>query len=101
MKPLIADALQAYVKAAMPVENGLAPRQTDSAAFSDLVADAARSALETGHKAERMTAAAVDGKAELAEVVAAVSNAELTLQSVVAIRDRIIQAYQEILRMPI
>ena len=31
----------------------------------------------------------------------AVTNAEITLQTVVSIRDRVIQAYQEILRMPI
>ncbi|MEM6903398.1 MAG: flagellar hook-basal body complex protein FliE, partial [Pseudomonadota bacterium] len=34
------------------------------------------------------------------DVVMAVNNAEITLQSVVSIRDRVISAYQEILRMP-
>jgi flagellar hook-basal body complex protein FliE len=40
-------------------------------------------------------------EAELTDVVTAVSNAELTLQTVVTIRDRVIQAYQDIIRMPI
>ncbi len=35
------------------------------------------------------------------DVVQAVSNAELTLQTVVAVRDRVVNAYQEIMRMPI
>ena len=101
MKPMIADAINAYANAATQAGNGLSPRQGDGGVFAELVADAARSAVATGHKAEAMTAAAVEGKAELAEVAAAVSSAELTLQSVVAIRDRMIQAYQEIIRMPI
>lgn len=101
MTPVIADAINAYTNAATQTGNGLSPREGDGSAFADLVADAARSAVATGHNAESMTAAAVEGKAELTEVVAAVSSAELTLQSVVAIRDRMIQAYQEIIRMPI
>jgi flagellar hook-basal body complex protein FliE len=35
------------------------------------------------------------------DVASAINNAELTLQSVVTIRDRVIQAYQEVSRMPI
>ena len=48
-----------------------------------------------------MSRAAAAGKADVNEVITAVSEAELTLQTVVALRDRVIQAYQEILRMPI
>ena len=45
--------------------------------------------------------AGIAKQAELADVITAVSNAEVTLQTVVAIRDRVIQAYQDIMRMPI
>ena len=38
--------------------------------------------------------------ANLQEVVEAVNAAEITLQTVVAVRDRMITAYQEIIRMP-
>jgi flagellar hook-basal body complex protein FliE len=44
---------------------------------------------------------ALAGQADLTDVVIAVTNAEVTLQTVVAIRDRVIQAYQEIIRMPL
>ena len=44
---------------------------------------------------------ALAGKADLADVVTAVSNAELTLQTVVAVRDRVVAAYLDILKMPI
>jgi flagellar hook-basal body complex protein FliE len=69
--------------------------------FASLVADAAKGAVASGYKAESMTKLAIAGKAELADVVSAVSSAEVTLQTVVGVRDKMINAYQEILRMPI
>lgn len=69
--------------------------------FAQLVQDVAQNAIETGKNAERLSAAAIQDKAELTEVVTAITNAEVTLQTVVAVRDRIINAYQQILRMPI
>lgn len=52
-------------------------------------------------KGEAVSAKAAVGKADLTEVVTAVTNAEVTLQTVTAVRDRVVNAYQEILRMPI
>ena len=69
--------------------------------FAKLVQDFAQNAIETGKDAERLSAAAMQDKAELTDVVTAITNAEVTLQTVVAVRDRIISAYQQILRMPI
>jgi flagellar hook-basal body complex protein FliE len=69
--------------------------------FGDMVENGLKSAVEIGNNAERMSAAGIAGKAELADVVTAVNNAEITLQTVMAIRDKVIQAYQEIVRMPI
>ena len=57
--------------------------------------------VEAGKAAELATASAVAGEADLTDVVTAVSNAEMTLQTVVTVRDRVVAAYQEILRMPI
>jgi len=51
--------------------------------------------------AETVSAGAVAGNADLVDVVTAVSNAEMVLESVTAVRDRVISAYQEIMRMPI
>ena len=44
---------------------------------------------------------ALSGGGNLTEVVTALSRAELTLQSATAIRDRVVQAYQDIIKMPI
>ena len=54
-----------------------------------------------GKTSEQAPAAAAAGKADINSVVVAVAEAELTLISVVAIRDKVLQAYQQIMRMPI
>ena len=72
----------------------------EAPSFQELVGTAASEAMNTMREGERMSAAAVAGNADLTDVVMAVNNAEITLQSVVAVRDRVISAYQEILRMP-
>ena len=41
------------------------------------------------------------GGGNLTDVVTALSRAELTLQTATAIRDRVVQAYQDIMKMPI
>lgn len=69
--------------------------------FQDLMTDIADTVAETGAEADHQTKLAVTGKADLNEVVMAVANADVALQTVVAVRDRVIQAYQDILRMPI
>jgi flagellar hook-basal body complex protein FliE len=69
--------------------------------FKELITDVSNSMLDAGAKSEQMTAQAMTGKADLNEVVMAVANADVALQTVVAVRDRVIQAYQDILRMPI
>jgi flagellar hook-basal body complex protein FliE len=43
----------------------------------------------------------VQGKAELIDVATAISAAEASLETVMAVRDQVISAYQEIMRMPI
>ncbi len=69
--------------------------------FADLVNDALSAARDTGLKAEGDAAQALKGEVSLHEVVTSVTSAEVTLQTVVAMRDRVISAYNDILRMPI
>lgn len=77
--------------------------ETDSLkpSFSKLVGDSLNEAASSGYNSESMSSLAIAGKAELHELVTSVSNAELALNTVVAVRDRVINAYQDILRMPI
>ena len=102
MTTSMATAINAYVDAVKSAgAGGAAPEKTPGGNFADMVKSIGESALEAGHKADQMSLAAIDGKANVAEVVTAVANAELALQTVVAVRDQVVQAYQEILRMPI
>ncbi len=69
--------------------------------FSDLLGSALQGAASTGYKSESVSMKALAGKADLTDVVTAVSEAETALNTVVAIRDRVINAYQDIIKMPI
>ena len=69
--------------------------------FGKMVQQAASSVMETLGKSESASLQAVTGKADLTAVTEAVTNAQVALQTVVAVRDRVISAYQDILKMPI
>ena len=96
----IANALAAYDKAARG--GGLDSR--DAAAgpdFADLVKGAIREAAELGERSERVSLSAVNGQGNLNDVVTAVAEADVALKTVIAIRDKVIDSYQQIIRMPI
>lgn len=69
--------------------------------FGDLVGEALNSARNTQYKTEALSVGSVANKAQLHELVTAVTDAELTLQTVVSVRDKMISAYQDIVKMPI
>jgi flagellar hook-basal body complex protein FliE len=86
----IANAIAAYanvgkITAAPGLET---PAASSGTGFADILKSAA-------------SLKAVTGKADLTAVTQAVGNAEVALQAVVAVRDRVIQAYQDITKMPI
>ena len=74
---------------------------TKAGGFADLLKQAATDLSQTTRTAEKMSVAGVSRQAELVDVVAAVTNAEMTLETVVAVRDKVINAYQEVMRMSI
>jgi flagellar hook-basal body complex protein FliE len=96
-----AIAANIYKTAQSGLEKPGIAAEADGPSFGDVMTEAVQNSIKTMHAGEKMSAAAVTGNADLTDVVQAVSNAELTLQTVVAIRDRMLGAYQEIMRMPI
>lgn len=80
---------------------GVGGDEADKGMFGDMVRNAARDSIESVRAGEKASADAVTGKASLTDVVGAITDAELTLQTVVAVRDKMMESYQEILRMPI
>lgn len=93
----IASALKAYSQAPKPGAGGAAAGH----GFGDLLADSLGDAVQAGKVGEQAMAQGAAGKAEMVDVVTAVANAETSMETVVALRDRVISAYQDIMRMPI
>lgn len=69
--------------------------------FGDFMKTMTKTSIETLQQSEATSVAGAKGKASSQQVVEAVMAAELTLNSAIAIRDKMVQAYQEILRMPV
>ena len=65
----------------------------------NMVQDAAKNVIGTESGAEATQLQALTGKVDLSNLVTAVANAELTLNTVVAVRDRVITAYNAIINM--
>ncbi|MDB5511309.1 MAG: fliE [Enterovirga sp.] len=72
-----------------------------ASSFSALLERAVEGVTQSGQKAEAAAMSAAGGKADLVDVVTAVAESETALQTLVAVRDRVISAYEEIMRMPI
>jgi len=74
---------------------------TNGVEFGQLVKTAMVQTEAATQTAETAMTQHMSGQAELIDAVTAIASAETSLQSVIAIRDQVIQAYQEIMRMPI
>jgi len=69
--------------------------------FSNLLETTVDELSKTAQKSDNNVVAMTSGKANIVDVVTAVAETELTVQAMVSVRDRVISAYQEVLRMPI
>lgn len=103
MSTRLTDAISAYKTAANPFASAdkAAGAEETGTDFASVLKDAAKVAVGDAKAAEKASMSAIAGKADIREVVAAVANAEMTLETVVNVRDKVITAYNEILRMPI
>ena len=99
-------AMNAYAAAARSIQDsggGGAASGSGPAAgadFTAMIENAVQGATQQVGQAEQLTAQAALGQAELVDVVTAVSAAEATMETMISVRDEVIKAYQEILRMP-
>ncbi len=75
--------------------------KSQGADFGKFLADQLQGVVETGKKSDQMSLDLVNGKANVVDVVTAISQTELAMESMVAVRDKVISAYEEIMRMPI
>jgi len=84
-----------------PGQGAAPPAATGAGGFGDILKNAMTDAMQASKTAETQIAAQVQGKAELVDVATAISAAQTSLETVMAVRDQVISAYQEIMRMPI
>ena len=92
-----ADAASAYAR----VQQGGIAGAGGVPDFSAVLGRAIQGTVDAGHAADTATVQALSGPANLTQVVTAVSRAEMALQTATAIRDRMVSAYQDVMRMPI
>jgi len=95
------SASRAYQQAAQAARGATGTDGAETADFGSLVQEAIRQAGASATQAEQQALAVAAGQANIVDVVTAIAAAETQLQTVIAVRDQVIQAYQEILRMPI
>lgn len=95
-----AAAAGAYSNTAKIGINTDVSKDTEKGGFGAVLKELAVNSINTLRHSETMSARAVTGEATLPDVVQAVNAADLTINTVVAIRDRLINAYTEIMRMP-
>jgi flagellar hook-basal body complex protein FliE len=89
-------ALTRTAEASSKLDGGARPE----GGFADMLRDAVGGAVNDVRQSEQVGMQAMAGEASLTDVVTAVTNAEVALQTVLSVRDRVISAYQEVLRTP-
>ena len=69
--------------------------------FGAVLKDAIGSVLDAGRKSDAQTVAMATGKANVMDVVTAVAETDVAVSTLVSVRDRVIQSYEDIMKMPI
>ena len=98
----IAQAANAYSATALNAVNKVAGAgsPTDNAgssAFGDLVKQGLQNAVDLQHKSETISGKALAGKADMTDLLQATTDAQLALNTVLAVRDKVVQAYNSIM----
>lgn len=96
-------AANAYASLARIVDVGSAAKtsETGGQSFAAMLKDSIGSVIEQGKKSDSQSVAMASGKANVVDVVTAVAETEVAVGTLVSVRDRVIQSYEEIMRMPI
>lgn len=97
IKATLASQIYNQVRAAVRPEAAADPVRASGAAFKVAATDF----METLRQSEETVKAGLAGRADPQAVVEALAATELAVQTAVAVRDKVVEAYQEILRMPV
>ena len=88
-------------QAAKPATDLTALAPSSGQNFADMLASQVQGVVDSGKTSEAMAMDMVNGKANVVDMVTALSETEIAIESMVTVRDRVISAYEEIMRMPI
>ena len=91
----------AYAAIQGGIAGGTAPTQTGAVSFGSALQGAMSNLMDLGHQADTKSAQAITGSGSLTDVVMAVTKAEMALQASVTVRDKVISAYQDVMRMSV
>lgn len=69
--------------------------------FASLLAETVQGVVDEGRRSEAVALDMLSGKANVVDMVTAISQTEIAIETMVTVRDRVISAYEEIMRMPI
>lgn len=97
----IANAANLYSRTGSLQGGGNIGGGQDEVNFGDVLRQTVSDSINTMEQGEKASAQAITGEANIVDVVQAVNKAEMTLETVVALRDRMVQAYNDIMSMPI
>lgn len=75
--------------------------ESGNSSFSDVLSSTIEGTTDAIDASGSAGIEAMNNNAELVDVVTTVQNAEMVLETVVAVRDKVISAYQDIIKMPI
>jgi flagellar hook-basal body complex protein FliE len=100
VSPLAAANAYAAVQSGAKPSAG-APDLDKGPDFGQLVTNAMNDVVKDSRTAEKQMVAQTQGKADMVDVVTAISDAQTSLSTMMAVRDQVISAYQSVLNMPI
>ena len=80
---------------------GAGKAEAGGPSFGAVLKDAIGSVMDAGRKSDSQTLAMASGKANVMDVVTAVAETDVAVSTLVSVRDRVIQAYEDIMKMPI
>jgi len=69
--------------------------------FGDMLKDVVSNVLDSGRKADSQSTAMATGKANVMDVVTAVAETDVKVSTLVSVRDKVIQSYEDIMKMTI
>ncbi|HTN63354.1 MAG TPA: flagellar hook-basal body complex protein FliE [Devosia sp.] len=95
------NASRLISQAAKPNTDLLAQKDGQGPDFAKMLAQSVQGVVDTGKASDAMSMDMVNGKADVVDMVTALSKTEIAIESMVTVRDRVISAYEEIMRMPI